>query len=516
MRAACGRCSGLTPRTRDPKVILGSPRKYRPSHISQRRQQSTTTSWNHFVNSESVVSASPAPPPHPNAKPFRLAVKDNIATADFPTQCASPILRSHRSPFEATIVSQLRSRGATVVGKTNMDEFGMGSHSTNSMHGPVINHLSTESEPLSAGGSSGGSAVAVMLGEADIALGTDTGGSVRLPASYTGAVGYRPSYGMISRYGVFAYANSLDTVGFLAKEVQPILDLLVRTKLDEEHDPRDPTSLPAASRRRCAAACASELGDMSSLTIGLPLEYNIAELDPLIRKGWIAAATALEEQGARIVPVSLPSTKEALCAYYVLATAEASSNLAKYDGVRYGVRGEHGDAQGHTLYSETRGLGFGSEVKRRILLGTYSLSSEAIDNYFIQAQKVRRLIRQDFDRVFRLQNPLCEPAQFDLSDMDAETTLQDKKGPPQVDFLLSPTAPSLAPKLGDVMSEGSLEAYMGDVFTVPSSLAGLPCVSVPSRAVGSALPMGLQLIGQYWDDRRLLAMAERLKAAVEI
>ncbi|KAG6125190.1 hypothetical protein E4U12_007492 [Claviceps purpurea] len=514
MRAACVRCSGLTPRTRDPKVILGSQRKYRPSHISQRRLQSTTTNWNHFVNSDSLVSASPAPPLHPNAKPFRLAVKDNIATADFPTQCASPILRSHRSPFEATIVSQLRSRGATVVGKTNMDEFGMGSHSTNSMHGPVINHLSTESEPLSAGGSSGGSAVAVMLGDADIALGTDTGGSVRLPASYTGAVGYRPSYGMISRYGVFAYANSLDTVGFLAKEVQPILDLLVRTKLDEEHDPRDPTSLPAASRRRCAAVCAPELGDMSNLTIGLPLEYNIAELDPLIRQGWIAAATALEEQGARIVPVSLPSTKEALCAYYVLATAEASSNLAKYDGVRYGVRGEHGDAQGHTLYSETRGLGFGPEVKRRILLGTYSLSSEAIDNYFIQAQKVRRLIRQDFDRVFRLQNPLCKPAQFDLSDMDAETTLQDKKGPPQVDFLLSPTTPSFAPKLGDVMSEGSLEAYMGDVFTVPSSLAGLPCVSVPSRVVGSALPMGLQLIGQYWDDRRLLAMAERLKAAV--
>ncbi|KAG5978472.1 hypothetical protein E4U55_006183 [Claviceps digitariae] len=396
-----------------------------------------------------------------------------------------------------------------------MDEFGMGSHSTNSMHGPVINQLSTGSESRSAGGSSGGSAVAVMLDEADIALGTDTGGSVRLPASYTGAVGYRPSYGMISRYGVFAYANSLDTVGILAKEVKPILDLLIHTKLDEEHDPRDPTSLSAASRQRCAAASPSELGDMSTLTIGLPLEYNIAELDPLIRKGWVAAATALEKLGAKIVPVSLPSTKEALCAYYVLATAEASSNLAKYDGVRYGVRGEHGgDAQGHTLYAEARGTGFGPEVRRRILLGTYSLSSDAMGNYFIQAQKVRRLIRQDFDKVFRLDNPLYEPTQFDLSDMDAETDLQDKKGPPQVDFLLSPTAPSFAPKLSDVLSASSLEAYIGDVFTVPSSLAGLPSVSVPSRVAESALPLGLQLIGQYWDDRRLLAMGERLKCAV--
>ncbi|KAG6027969.1 hypothetical protein E4U41_000800 [Claviceps citrina] len=461
-----------------------------------------------------AAAAAAAPPTHPNAKPFRLAVKDNIAMAEFPTQCASPILRSHRSPYEATIVTQLRARGATVVGKTNMDEFGMGSHSTNSMHGPVINPLSTNESPRSAGGSSGGSAVAVMLDDADLALGTDTGGSVRLPAAYTGAVGYRPSYGMISRCGVFAYANSMDTVGMLAREVRPMLDLLVRTGLDEEHDPRDPTSLSAASRRRCAAACPPDLGDMSSLTIGLPLEYNIAELDPLVRKGWAAAATALERLGAEIVPVSLPSTKEALCAYYVLATAEASSNLAKYDGVRYGVRGEHGDAQGHTLYSEARGAGFGPEVKRRILLGTYSLSSEAMDNYFIQAQKVRRLIRRDFDRVFRLQNPLYEPPQFDLSDLDAGTDLQDKRGPPQVDFLLSPTAPSFAPMLDDVLSTSSLEAYTADVFTVPSSLAGLPSVSVPSRVAESALPLGLQLIGQYWDDRRLLRMAERLMAVV--
>ncbi|EFZ03973.2 amidase [Metarhizium robertsii ARSEF 23] len=474
--------------------------------------RSQSTSCNHFVDSERIHPASPPPQLLPSAKPFRLAVKDNIATAEFPTQCASRILRGHKSPYEATVVTQLRARGGIVVGKTNMDEFGMGSHATNSMHGAVSNHLSTD-EPISAGGSSGGSAVAVMLGEADIALGTDTGGSIRLPASYTGAVGYRPSYGMISRYGVFPYANSLDTVGMLAREVKPILHLLVETKLDEEHDPNDPTSLSPASRRRCAKACPPLLEDMSKLTVGIPLEYNVAELDPIMRQAWAEAATALESAGVNIVPVSLPSTKEALCAYYVLAPAEASSNLAKYDGVRYGARGEHGDAGGDTLYSETRGAGFGPEVRRRILLGTYSLSSEAMDNYFVQAQKVRRLIRQDFDKVFKRDNPLQEAAQFDLSDMDAETALQDKQGPPQVDFLLSPTAMSFAPTLNDVLTKSSLEAYMGDVFTVPASLAGLPAVSVPSGRVGEGrLPLGLQLIGQYWDDKRVLAMAERLKA----
>ena len=440
-----------------------------------------------------------------------VVVKDNIATLDLPTTCGSRILEGYVSPFEATAVARLRAAGAVVVGKTNMDEFGMGSHSTNSIHGPVRNPLALDGEPISAGGSSGGSAVAVVVGDADLALGTDTGGSVRLPASYTGTVGYRPSYGMISRYGVFPYANSLDTVGFIAREVRPMLDLLVNTKLDEEHDAQDPTSLSAATRQRCAKACPPTLQDNAQLTVGIPLEYNIAELDPAIRRSWIEAASALEAQGAKIVPVSLPSTKEALCAYYVIAVAEASSNLAKYDGVRYGVRAPGSDAAGDALYSETRGSGFGDEVKRRILLGTYSLSSEAMDNYFIQAQKVRRLIRRDFDRVFRLANPLQDPEQFDLSDMAEDTGLEDKRGPPQVDFLLSPTTPSFAPKLRDVLENSSTDAYMNDVFTVPASLAGLPAMSVPARTDESRLPVGLQLIAQYWDDKRLLAMAERLK-----
>lgn len=443
---------------------------------------------------------------------IRLAVKDNIATSDFPTQCASKILASHASPFEATIVQQLCGRGARVVGKTNMDEFGMGSHSIHSAQGPVINPIHA-GEELTAGGSSGGSAVAVRLGDADIALGTDTGGSVRLPAAYTGTVGYKPSYGMLSRFGVVPYANSLDTVGLLAAKVRPVRELVFDTGLHEEHDARDPTSLSAATRARCSKACPPSLPALSQLTVGIPVEYNIEELDPEIRATWMSAATALERQGVRIVPVSLPATKEALCAYYVLAPAEASSNLAKYDGVRYGVRSEDSDAAGETLYSETRGAGFGDEVKRRILLGTYTLSSEAIDNYFIQAQKVRRLVQRDFDRVFKLENPLYEPRQFDLSDMAETTGLEDKQGPSQVDFLLCPTAPTFPPRLKEIREQTSVDAYTNDVFTVPASLAGLPAVSVPS-CTGRKLPAGLQLIGQFWDDARLLSMAEKLEELV--
>ncbi|KAL6882906.1 amidase [Trichoderma longibrachiatum] len=472
-----------------------------------RRSQST---FNHFVASTKLQPSTSPPQLRPDAKPFRLAVKDNITTEEFPTQCASGILGQHASPFEATIVRQLRAHGASVVGKTNMDEFGMGSHSTHSVHGPVRNPLAATGEDVSAGGSSGGSAVAVAVGDADVALGTDTGGSVRLPAAYTGIVGYKPSYGMLSRFGVVPYANSLDTVGLLARDVETIRKLVFDTGLYREHDPNDPTSLSVATRQRCSKACSPNLPDLSQLTIGIPVEYNIAELDPFIRDAWVATASALEAQGARIVPVSLPSTKEALCAYYILAPAEASSNLAKYDGVRYGIRGPGGDAAGETLYSETRGAGFGAEVKRRILLGTYSLSSEAMDNYFIQAQRIRRLIQRDFDRVFKLDNPLYEPRQFDLSEMSSDTALEDKQGPVQVDFLLSPTAPTYPPKLSDMQKRSSVDVYMNDVLTVPASLAGLPAVSVPVKINQShQYPAGLQLIAQYWDDRRLLALADK-------
>jgi aspartyl-tRNA(Asn)/glutamyl-tRNA(Gln) amidotransferase subunit A len=459
------------------------------------------------------------PPPassSSSSSSFRLAIKDNISTTSHPTTCASPFLSSYSSPFEATIVTQLLRLGARVVGKTNLDEFGMGSHSTNSASGPVVSPHST-SLPLSSGGSSGGSAAAIAADEADVALGTDTGGSVRLPAAYTGVVGYKPSYGMISRWGVVPYANSLDTVGLLAKSVGRIRELVVDGGLFAQHDERDPTSLTTEARARCTAGREGYKGERIGLkgtTFGIPMEYNIQELDPRIRDAWAKTAARLQEMGARVVPVSLPSTRHALSAYYVIAPAEASSNLAKYDGVRYGVRDpKQSDGSGETLYSDTRGAGFGDEVRRRILLGSYTLSSEAMDNYFIQAQRVRRLVRRDFDRVFKLDNPLHEKETFDLAEMDESVALENKFGPAEVDFVLCPTAPTLPPSLDEVIAQTPVDGYMNDVFTVPASLAGLPAVSVPVKIEGAEGPVdfaGLQVIGQFWDDARVLGVAERV------
>lgn len=462
-----------------------------------------------------------------NSTEARLAVKDNIAALGSTTTCDSTILAGTTIPFEATIVSQLRHRGFAVVGKTGMDEFGMGTNSTTGARGVVHN-----AEPLqdfSAGGSSGGSAVSVSKGEAEIALGTDTGGSVRMPASYTGTVGFKPSYGMLSRFGVVPYANSLDTVGLLARSVRKIKDILVGSKLFAEHDHNDPTSLPLSVRERCTAQRTCYDGKAPSslrgITFGIPIEYNVEELAVSVRRGWIEAAKKVESMGGRVVPVSLPTTKMALSAYYVIAPAEAASNLAKYDGIRYGQRNTdtETDAPEGVLYAKTRAAGFGKEVKRRILLGSYSLSSEAVDNYFIQAQKVRQLVRRDFDRVFKLSNPLMDEQPFDLSSMDESVLLENKLGPTQVDFLLCPTAPTTPPLLEDVLHQTPLDSYMNDVFTVPASLAGLPAISVPMEIPKSTDSAGqaeinfagLQLFGQYWDDARLLAAAELISAAVK-
>ncbi|KKY37618.1 putative glutamyl-trna amidotransferase-like protein [Diaporthe ampelina] len=507
---------------------------------------------------QDVTPAPEDPSPQPPGS-FRLAVKDNIATGPqdgkaLPTTCASGILSSHESPFEATIVRQLRERGARVVGKTNLDEFGMGTHNINSAYGAAAQGAEDEGKTtkLSAGGSSGGSALAVASGEADVALGTDTGGSVRLPAAYCGVVGYKPSYGMISRYGVVPYANSLDTVGFLAREVRTIQELVIGGGLHKEHDPRDPTSLSSSARARCTSSRefygpnSQEPRDekhhqkiLQPLTFGIPVEYNIAELKGRVRQAWQQAASFLRDEiGARVVPVSLPSTRHALSAYYVIAPAEASSNLAKYDGVRYGLKQpevEGGLDRGpeDVLYSAVRGRGFGAEVKRRILLGSYTLSSEAMDNYFVQAQRVRQLVRRDFDAAFRLPNPLRdadrdgEEQQVALADLDERVALENKLGPAQVDFLLCPTAPTLPPTL-DAVQQGQdrspLEAYVNDVLTVPASLAGLPALSIPKSHGSDSRPageqwrggvMGLQIIGQYWDDARLLAAADALSALLK-
>ncbi|KAG4437690.1 hypothetical protein IFR05_006814 [Cadophora sp. M221] len=466
------------------------------------------------------------------------AIKDNIATDGSPTTCASAILQTHQSPFSAEVVTRLENGNppVTVIGKTNMDEFGMGSHSMNSFFGPVIN---AGPFPLhSVGGSSGGSAVAVASRTCVVALGTDTGGSIRLPAAYTGIVGFKPSYGHISRWGVIPYANSLDTVGILASTVDLLQSAFKRVN---RFDPKDPTSITDASRARMKVHRNKDLTqewerklrsgeanrEKSKLAfrnkkIGVPLEYNIAELDPSIREAWQKALQILQDNGATIVPISLPNTKHALSAYYVLAPAEAASNLSKYDGVRYGTRSGSGDGVGDVLYSNTRGSGFGDEVKRRILLGSYTLSSEAIDNYFIKAQKVRRLVQRDFDRVFVISNPLRPAEQFDLSSMDESIKLDDKLGPPQVDFIVCPTAPTLPPTQQMVLNQSPVDTYMNDVFTVPASLAGLPAISIPFpvpekyRVTGLPDFAGIQIIGQYSTDEQVLWLAKNLQKLIEI
>ncbi|GAB7363633.1 hypothetical protein MBLNU230_g4203t1 [Neophaeotheca triangularis] len=431
----------------------------------------------------------------------RVAVKDNIDTAELPTTAASKFLRNYKSPFAATVVELLREHGAQIHQTTNLDEFGMGSHSQASEFGPALSLYTRNGVPLSPGGSSGGSAVAVATGDAWAALGTDTGGSVRLPAAYTGTVGFKPSYGMLSRWGVIQYANSLDTVGIIGQKVQAVRDMF---SVLSKHDKNDPTSLPSPLRQRLATTTTTP---SRSLRIGVPTDYNIQELSPLVRQTWSRTLSSLQTQGHSLHPISLPQTNQALSAYYVLAPAEASSNLAKYDGIRYGTRPSGPDASptaNSPLYARTRGENFGPEVQRRILLGAYTLSSEAKDNYFIQAQKVRRMVQSDFDRVFARRNPL-----FDTS--------RDSGVEAGVDVVVTPTAPTLPPTVEEVGRLSPVEVFMNDVFTVPASLAGLPAVSVPvglDKGVregmdeGDVRSVGLQVIGQFGDDGGVLAAAE--------
>lgn len=326
-------------------------------------------------------------------------------------------------------------------------------------------------------------------------------------------MGFKPSYGFISRWGVVAYANSLDTVGILGTSTSSIQDVF---RILNQHDTRDPTSLSAFTRSRILSQLQTPQLESrltsNPLRIGVPIEYNISELTPSVRRAWLLSLAHLQEQGHIIHPVSLPATKHALSAYYVLAPAEASSNLAKYDGVRYGTRAEGPDSDGQPdgyLYANTRGSGFGEEVKRRILLGTFSLSADAMDNYFIQAQRVRRLVQQDFNAVFAAEHPLA--ATLDTGRLEAE----------QVDILVCPTAPSSPPRLSDVTgaSSGSspLDAYVNDVFTVPASLAGLPAISVPvttsdsTQDSGADEVAGIQVVGQYGDDELVIKVGELLE-----
>jgi aspartyl-tRNA(Asn)/glutamyl-tRNA(Gln) amidotransferase subunit A len=410
------------------------------------------------------------PPPAGPLRGIPVAVKDNISTIDFPTTCGSKILEGYRPPFDATVVKRLRAAGAVIVGKTNLDEFAMGSSTEHSAYGITRNPLDRSRVP---GGSSGGSAAAVAAGIVPAALGSETGGSVRQPAAFCGVVGVKPTYGRVSRYGLVAFASSLDQVGVFGRTVDDAA-LLLETVAG--HDPLDSTS-----RDRPAIDLARLEGGVEGMVIGVPEEYFPHTLDRRIAELCRAALRKLAELGAEIREVSLPNTAHAIPTYYIIAPAEASSNLARYDGVRYGARApEARNLQ--EVYERTRAL-FGAEVKRRIMLGTYVLSAGYYDAYYAQAQRVRGLIAQDFRYVFQS----------------------------GVDAIFTPTTPTPAFRIGE-HTDDPYEMYLSDVFTVTANLVGIPALSLPIGTV-DGLPVGGQLMGRHWDEERILRVARALESA---
>lgn len=401
-----------------------------------------------------------------------LAVKDILNVRDQPCTCASRILEGYRAPYDATAIARLRAEGALLVGRTNMDEFGMGSTTENSAYQITRNPWSHDHVP---GGSSGGSAAAVAAGEALAALGSDTGGSVRLPAAFCGCVGLKPSYGRISRYGLTAYASSLDQIGTLTRTVEDAA-LLLRTMAG--YDPRDATSVPAPVPDYVA-----ELnGDLRGLRLGLPQEYFTFGLDPEVESVVRTAAETWCRLGVELIDIRLPHTEYAVAAYYILATAEASANLARFDGVRYGRRAAQ-PRDLFDLYTRTRAEGFGREVKRRILLGTFVLSSGYYEAYYRAAQKVRTLIRRDFDAAFS-----------------------------QCHALVTPVAPTPAYRIGEKAWD-PLRMYLGDIFTVTANLAGLNALALPCGWSSSGLPIALQIIAPAFEEARLLRLGHAFEQA---
>ena len=405
-----------------------------------------------------------------------LGVKDVYCTAGVTSQAASRILSDFRPPYESTVTSQLWEAGAVMLGKLNMDEFAMGSSTEHSVYGPCVSpwRRAGDEAPISAGGSSGGSAAAVA---ADLCLGataTDTGGSIRQPAAFTGTVGIKPTYGRCSRLGIIAYASSLDQAGPIAKTVR---DAAILLGAMAGHDPGDSTSadLPVPDFE------AALQGDLRGRKIGIPAEYREG-LGEEIAALWDRGAEMLRDAGAEVVDITLPYTRHALPAYYVIAPAEASSNLARYDGVRYGYRARPAQGDGVLeMYEKTRAEGFGAEVKRRVMIGAYVLSAGYYDAYYLRAQKVRTLIKRDFDAAFE-----------------------------GVDAILAPVTPGPAFGLGEIAGD-PVQMYLQDVFSVTVNLAGLPGVSVPAGLSARGLPLGLQLIGRPWDEAGILDAAYALE-----
>ncbi len=400
-----------------------------------------------------------------------VALKDIFCMEGVETCCGSKILRGYVPPYDATVVRKLKQAGAVIVGKLNMDEFAMGSSTENSAFGPTMNPWDLARTP---GGSSGGSAAAVAARMVAGTLGTDTGGSIRQPAAMVGCAGMKPTYGRVSRFGVIAFASSLDQVGPFAQDVRGVAYLLTAIA---GHDPNDQTS---STRPVPDYAAALDKG-VRGLRIGVPAEYFGEGLAPEVEKAVRAGVEKLRAQGCEIREISLPNSPHAIATYYIVATAEASSNLARYDGVRYGHRAKANQLL--EMYEKTRAEGFGAEVKRRIMLGTYALSAGYYDAYYLRAQKVRALIRRDFDQAFAA-----------------------------VDVVLSPTSPTTAFRLGEKMDD-PLAMYLNDVYTVPANLAGLPGISVPAGFDSKGLPIGLQLIGRPFEEETLLRIARAAEPA---
>jgi aspartyl-tRNA(Asn)/glutamyl-tRNA(Gln) amidotransferase subunit A len=402
-----------------------------------------------------------------------VAVKDALCTRGIRTTCGSRMLRDYIPPYNATAVERLEKSGAVLLGKTNMDEFAMGSSTENSAFGPTRNPADPERV---AGGSSGGSAAAVASGEAVLAVGSDTGGSIRLPAAYCGVAGIKPTYGRVSRYGLISYASSLDQVGALGRSVEDcalLLDALCG------HDPRDTTS----ARMEKPEFLQSLDRDIRGLRIGIPKEYYVEGLEERAKRKILEAVERMEENGARVREVSLPHAAYAIGTYYLIATAEAGSNLARYDGVRYGLRSARRSRDAAVMIEETRNAGFGTEVKRRIMLGTYVLSAGYYEAYYRQAQKVRTLIKADFDRAFE-----------------------------DVDCMVAPVAPCLPFKLGEKMTD-PLQMYLVDIYTVSLNLSGLPGLSMPCGEV-DGLPVGMQIIGRPFDEETILGVGHAYETAL--
>jgi len=399
-----------------------------------------------------------------------IAVKDNIATRGANTTCGSKMLARFQAPYDATVIKKLQQADAIIIGKTNMDEFAMGSSNETSYFGAVKNPYDISRVP---GGSSGGSAVAVAAHLAMAALGSDTGGSIRLPASFCGVVGLKPTYGRVSRFGLVAYASSFDQIGPMARSVSDCAKILT---IIAGHDPQDSTAAPVPVPDY-SKSCR---GSIAGMTIGIPNEYFAPGLQVEINDQVDRCCRLLAQQGASIVRISLPHTDYAIASYYILATAEASSNLARYDGVRYGYRAPSAESL-EEMYLNSRSGGFGEEVKRRIMLGSYVLSAGYYEAYYEKARKVRTLIRQDFDRAFE-----------------------------QCDCLLTPTAPTTAFKLGE-KSDDPLTMYLSDIYTVSANLAGIPAMSLPCGYDSQQLPIGIQLLAKPFDEETLFKVGYALE-----